>query len=244
MEIIAVVIMIAGGIAAALFAMTASAISKAESSRVDRDSVTRDELAASILFQILVHGGITTDEALRKLRRDAGLAARVTSSIDLTSWAQSFANNASAGERHQLLESAVQLAMSRNGPIPLRQYCSLLDLNFALGFQTDALARLHEQYGFEYVDHAKNARPQAADRGGGATPLFVRETVDERELLVVLGLSGTPTRHDIISAYRRLAAAHHPDKVADKSAAAQDAAALRFIELTRAYERLMAIHRD
>jgi hypothetical protein len=39
-------------------------------------------------------------------------------------------------------------------------------------------------------------------------------------------------------------ALHHPDKVADKSAEAQDVAAARFIELTRAYERLLAIFRD
>lgn len=245
MELIAILFMIIGGIVTAIFMLAATAIGKAERGAAERSSLTRDGLAASILYQVLVYGGVSPDEALRRLRRQAGLAGRITTSIDLTSWAQSYAQSSSSEERHALLETAVQLSMARSGPIPVRQYCSLLDLSFALGFHTDALARLREQYGFEYVDHAKNARPREADRGGGATPLFVRtDTTDVKAMLAQLGLSGEPGRHEIISAYRRLAAQHHPDKVSDKSAQAQDAASARFIELTRAYERLLAIHRD
>jgi transposase len=245
-ELIAILFVVLGGIATAVFVLAATAIGNAEQ-RVggDRAPVTRDQLAASILYQVLVYGGVSPEDALRRLRRQAGLAGRITTSIDVTSWAQSYAHASNPQERYSLLETAVQLSMARTGPIPLRQYCALLDVSFALGFQTDALARLREQYGFAYVDHAKNARPREADRGGGATPLFVRtDTTDVKAMLAQLGLSGEPERHEIISAYRRLAALHHPDKVADKSVQAQDAASARFIELTRAYERLLAIFGD
>ena len=76
-------------------------------------------------------------------------------------------------------------------------------------------------------------------------PLFVRDTSDPRELLRVLEIeAASPTRQTIISAYRRLVARHHPDKIADRSELAQRAASAKFIELTRAYERLLAIYRD
>ena len=247
MEIIAVLVMIAGGIAAAVFALTATAIGKAEQNHGgERASFSRDQLAGSLLYHVLSYGGFPPDEVLRRLRREAGIVAQVVRSIDVTTWAQSYAQVSSPDERRALLGTAVQLAMERSGPIPLRQYCALLDLSFGLGFQTDALARLREQYGFEYVDHAKDARPQEADRAGGATSLFVRDEAvhDPAELLGVLGLTGSPSRQEIISTYRRLVAIHHPDKVADRSPAAQDVAAARFIELTRAYERLLAIFRD
>ena len=139
---------------------------------------------------------------------------------------------------------AVQLASARRDPVPLRQYTALLDLSFSLGFRTDALARLREKYGFEYVDHAKDARPREADRAGGAAPLFVREQIDARELLGVLEIEGIPTRQMIISAYRRLASRHHPDHHAHEPDAAREHAAAQFIEITRAYERLLAIYRD
>ncbi|MCU1347916.1 MAG: Fibronectin, type, partial [Acidobacteria bacterium] len=143
-----------------------------------------------------------------------------------------------------LLETAVQLIAGRGAPVPLRQYSALLDLNFALGFQTDALARLREQYGFEYVDHARNGRPREADRAGGGAPLFVRDRRDERELLVVLEVAGTPTRQGIISAYRKLAARHHPDRYHDAPDGIRAEAAAKFIEITRAYEALLGVYRD
>ena len=41
-----------------------------------------------------------------------------------------------------------------------------------------------------------------------------------------------------------MAAQHHPDRVHGQSEAVQSDAAARFIEITRAYEALMAIYRD
>ena len=75
-------------------------------------------------------------------------------------------------------------------------------------------------------------------------PLFVRETSDPAALLRILQIDGTPSRQVIISAYRKLAAQYHPDKHFDESQDSQVEAAARFIELTRAYESLLAIYRD
>ncbi len=246
MELIAVVIMIVGGIGIAVFVLAAFAIGRDQGDRAGgQQRASRAELAASLLYQVLVAGGVAADDALRHVRREAGLAARITQRIDVPSWAGSFAQQSTPADRQRLLETAVQLAIAREGAIPLRQYCTLLDLSFSLGFQTDALARLRERYGFDYIDHAKDARPRDADRGGGATALFQREeSVDVPSLLGLLELAGEPSRQQIISAYRRLVAQHHPDKVSDKSVLAQDRAAARFIELTRAYERLLAVFRD
>ena len=120
----------------------------------------------------------------------------------------------------------------------------LLDLSFSLGFQTDALAKLRERYAFDYVDHAKDARPRSADRAGGSVPLFVRGSADTVALLRILGLEHNADRQAIISAYRRLASQIHPDRVHSQSESAQSEAAAKFIEITRAYETLMAIYRD
>ena len=245
MEIIAGLLMIASGIAIAIFVTAAIAIARGEKKREEfrAGALQRDQIAASILYQVLVAGGCSADDALRRLRRDAGLAAQVTPGVDIANWGEAFARDAPA-QRMWLLESAVQLVRTSRVVVPLRQYTALLDLSFALGFQTDALARLREKYPFEYIDHAKDARPREADRAGGATPLFVREEVDPRELLGVLEIEGSPSRQQIISAYRRLAARHHPDKHYEQTQPEQDAAAQRFIEITRAYEKLLAIYRD
>lgn len=242
MELVAVLIMIVAGAVTAVLILVALAIGRIEKPEPG-ERVDRNHIAASILYQVLIYGGVTPDQALRQLRREAGIAAKVTPSVDISNWGDTYARVATPEQRTVLLETAVQLVASRKVPVPLRQYCALLDLSFALGFQTDALARLREQYGFDYVDHAKNARPRQADRAGGATPLFVREEVDTRELLRVLEIEGTPSRQVIVSAYRRLAALNHPDKFFDASDAAQETAAARFIELTRAYEKLLAIYR-
>ena len=172
-----------GGVAA-IFVLIAIAIAKGEA-RADVRSSDRDHVAASILFQILTAGGASPDDALRAIRRGAGLGARVTQGVDVTTWAETYARATPESARAQLLESAVQFAAARRGPIPLRQYAALLDLSFGLGFHTDALARLRERYAFEYVDHAKDARPREADRGGGATPLFVRDESHRVEWLRV-----------------------------------------------------------
>jgi len=203
----------------------------------------RSRVAASLLFNILLLGGVAPDDALRQVRRRAGLASPVTGGIDIASWGERFAQWSSPEQRHWLLDMAVQLIANRERAVPLRQYAALLDLNFALGFQTDALARLRERYGFDFIDHAKDARPRAADRGRGTT-LFVRDRRDRSELLRVLGIEGEASRQVIIATYRRLATQHHPDKHVTSEGRVQAEAAERFIEITRAYETLMSAEGD
>jgi transposase len=243
-ELLAIVFMLGAGGALAAFVLGAMAIAKRENEPRGAPPPQRDSVAASILFQILTVGGTPSDEALRQVRRGAGLAAPVTRGVDVTNWAETYARASTPQQRSALLESAVQLVATRSEPIPLRQYAALLDLSFGLGFHTDALARLREMYGFEYVDHAKDARPRSADRGGGGAPLFARSQRAHPELLGLLGLSGEVTRQDVGSAYRKLVAQHHPDRYHGASLDEQNAAATRFIELTRAYEELLLTFRD
>jgi hypothetical protein len=240
-ELIALIFMIVGGGALAFFGMTAFAIAQKENERAGIvEPPHRDSIAASLLAHILAAGGMPSDEALREVRRRAGLAAPITRGIDVANWAEAYARTATREQRQWLLETAVQLIAVKTTPVPLGQYAALLDLSFSLGFQTDALAKLREQYGFTYVDHAKDARPREAEHA----PLFVRKPPDATELLRVLEIEGATTWQGIISAYRRLAAQHHPDRFFGQPAAAQTSAAARFIEITRAYEALMSIYRD
>lgn len=240
-----ILLMIAAGGAIAVGVMMAIAVARQtmESNPITSSAPDRSRIAASILHHLLLAGGAQPADALSALRR-AGIVAPVTTGIDVASWGQRFAQLATVEQRHWLLETAVQLVTTPSHPVPLRQYAGLLDLSFSLGFQTDALAKLREQYGFEYIDHAKDARPREADRGGGAIPLFVREERDTATLLRVLGIEGDPNRQAIISAYRRLVAEIHPDRVHGQPSDVQTEAAARFIEITRAYEALMAIYRD
>jgi DnaJ-domain-containing protein 1 len=245
MELVAVLVMIVAGGVTAVFVLIAMALAKGDEHHRQRQVITdRDHLAASLLFQILIAGGANADDALRTIRRDARLVARVTPGVDVTTWAESYASSAPPVAREQLLETAVQLAAARTGPIPLRQYATLLDLSFGLGFHSDALARLRERYAFDYVDHAKDARPREADRAGGATSFFVRDDSQRVECLRVLQLEGSPTRQTIIATYRRMAAQHHPDRFFGQTDDVQRAEAARFIEITQAYEKLLAIYRD
>jgi DnaJ-domain-containing protein 1 len=194
-------------------------------------------VAASLLYHVVAAGGVSAEEAMRQVRRGSGIAAPVTRGIDVGNWAESFARNSSEKQRHELLETAVRLVAARS-PIPLRQYAALLDLSFGLGFHTDALAKLRRLYGFDYIDHAKEARPREADRSGGGAPLFERETRSREELLRILGMSGNPTRQEVSAAYRKLAAQHHPDRYHGAASEVQSDAAARFIEIARAYEEL------
>jgi DnaJ-domain-containing protein 1 len=250
MELFGVIFMIfaGGGIAIATMIAIGAATRAREGRAAGRENAPapdRSAIAASILFNLLLMGGIAPDDALREIRRRAGLLAPVTAAVDIASWAERFARSASPQQREWLLHTAVRLIAEHRNVIPLRQYAGLLDLSFALGFQTDALAKLREQYGFDYVDHAKHARPREADRAGGAaTTFFVRDKRDQSELLRVLEIDVEPSRPVIIAAYRRLVAQHHPDKVHAAGEEARTAAAARFIELTRAYETLMSIYRD
>jgi transposase len=244
MELIAIVFMLVAGGGLAIFVLGAMAIAKRENEPRGPQPQHRDSVAASILVQILVAGGVAYDEALRQVRRGAGLAAPIARGIDVTNWAETYARSATPQQCHALLESAVQLVAECKGPIPLRQYAALLDLSFGLGFHTDALARLRETYGFEYVDHAKDARPKSADRGGGGAPLFARSQRARPELLGLFSLRAEATRQEVGTAYRKLVAQHHPDRFHGASVEEQNAAAARFIELTRAYEELLVTFRD
>lgn len=248
MELFGVILMIGAGGAMAVGILIAIGVAtrEHESGHASQTQAApdRSRVAASILYELLLLGGLEADEALRQVRRRAGLASPVTSGIDMASWGERFAQWSTPEQRQWLLEIAVQLIASRERAVPLRQYAALLDLSFALGFRTDALARLRERYGFEYVDHAKDGRPRGADRAGGSTALFVRDQRDRTELLRVLGIEGDASRQVIISTYRRLATQHHPDKHTASEDRVRDEAVERFLEITRAYEALMAMDRD
>lgn len=228
-----------GAIAVVLMIVIAAAEKNAEVNPAASIAADRNRLGGSILFHLLVAGGAQRDQSLQLLRR-AGYISPVTEGIDIASWSSRYAQVASVDQRARLLETAVQIVSATGRPVPLRQYAALLDLNFGLGFQTDALAKLREQYGFDYVDHAKDARPRSAE----VRPLFVRDASDTSALLEMLGLQSGADRQMIISAYRKLVSVHHPDRVHGASENAQSEAAAKFIEITRAYETLMAIYRD
>jgi DnaJ-domain-containing protein 1 len=247
-ELLAVLFMIAAGAGLALVVVAALAIARREAE--DGAAAARssppdlERLATSILCQLLLLGGVRRDEALREIRRRSGLMAPVTDGVDVASWGERFARLTAPQQRTWLLDIAVQCVAARSTPVPLRQYSALLDLSFSLGFQTDALAKLRDKYGFEYVDPAKAGRPREADRSGGATTFFARDPRPREELLRVLEIDGAASRQAVITAYRRLAAQHHPDRVYDAPPDVQAAAAARFIEITRAYEALLAFYRE
>ena len=241
MELLAVIAMIAAGGALAMFTLVAYTLARRteEHERHEDAGAGRDRVAASLLFHVVMAGGSTSGDAMRAIRRMTGLAAPVTPAIDVATWGERYTRMTQPSQRAWLLESAVQLAIADAKTIPLRQYAALLDLSFSLGFHTDALARLREQYHFDYIDPARAGRPREADRVGGATALFVRVETNRVELLRVLNLDGEPTRQEIISAYRRIVTEVHPDRVHDAADEVREAAAARFIEVTRAYELLM-----
>lgn len=236
MEMIAIVFILVGGGALAAFVIVLMAIASRERERSEgpMPAPQRDTIAASLLFHVVASAGAGDEDALRQVRRGAGLAAPVTRGIDVANWAESYARITTPQQRRELLEVAVQLVASRS-PVPVRQYAALLDLSFGLGFQTDALAKLRELYGFEYVDHAKDARPRGADR----EPLFARQPRARAELLRVLGMDETPTRQELSAVYRRLVLQHHPDRFHAATPDARNEASSRFIEITRAYEELL-----
>lgn len=238
MELVFILFMLAAGGGLAAFVMTAMAVHHEEQVPSAVAASTRDSVAASLLFHVVAAGGLSAGEALRLIRRGTGIAAPVTQGIDVANWAESYTRVASAQERSSLLESAVQLVVARSGPVPLRQYAALLDLSFGLGFQTDALAKLRRTYGFDYVDPARESRPKAATAG------VVRIGEPVEELLTLLEISGQPTRQELGVAYRKLVVKHHPDRFHAATQEARDEAARRFIEITRAYEKLLLTIRD
>ncbi len=242
MEWLAVILMIVLGGAGAVIFLIATSLHAAKDDRNDGKNIShgRDTAVASILYQVIRLGGVSDRKADEILRDRARCAGPVKREVDIFNWAEGLAQASTDDQRWSLLETAVRLASEMNRTVPLAQYNSLVDLAFGLGFRTDALARLRVKYPFEYVDYAKQGRPREADRGGSATPLFVRETIDVNALAEVLGLRGEKvTRRQVISTYRRLASEHHPDRFHTASPEARDQAAARFIEITRAYEKLL-----
>lgn len=241
MELIALILMLGAGVAIAVIVSTAVAVSGRAAPEPHLPQFSeRDQLAASLLFHVFVAGGAPEDRALRWIR-GTGNAAPVSRPIDVVSWGERYAHLAGSRECEHLLESAVRVLSGEKKAVPLLQYVALLDLSFSLGFQTDRLARLRQQYGFDYVDHARDARPREAGRAGGASPI---ERPGPEQLSALLGVQGEPTRASVVAAYRRAAAATHPDRFHGAGQADREAAAARFIEMTRAYEALLAFCED
>jgi hypothetical protein len=236
-DLVAVLFMLIGGAAIAAFVLVATAIAARSSESADPLPLRRDSIASSLLVHVMSSGGVTHEEALRRVRRASGLAAPAIRGIDVTNWAESYAGISSPEQRRGLLETAVQLVAAEKRPVPLRQYAALLDLSFGLGFQTDALAKLRQAYGFEYLDHSSNRREHS---GVGTRDPQIRQNA----LLAVLGLSRRPSRHELTTAYRKLVLLHHPDRYHGAPEAARTEAASRFMEITRAYEDLLPTIED
>ena len=240
MQLPVILFMLGGGAALALFVMVAMALGRRSDPQPEGAVAgsIRESVEASLLFHVLTAGGTLPEETIRTIRTDMGSPVTVTRGIDAASWAENYAGNTTEAQRTELLERAVRLVAAAGKPVPLRQYAALLDLSFGLGFRTDALARLREAYGFDYIDHARDARL----RGAAGDVRRAPQRVDE--LLAVLGLSGAPNRHELGLAYRKLVAKHHPDRFHTAPPEQRDAAAARFIEITRAYEKLLFMIRD
>src|SRR5262245_25652321 len=124
-----------GAIAVLIMIVIAVAQRNAEANPITSNAPDRVRIAASVLFQLILAGGAQPADALEMLRK-LGLISPVTTGIDIANWAERYAQLASAEQRAWLLETAVKLVAASGRPVPLRQYASLLDLSFSLGFQT------------------------------------------------------------------------------------------------------------
>src|SRR5687768_15021207 len=113
MELIAILFMLGAGGALAIFVVAAMAMAEREAGTHDGTALQRDSVAASLLVHIALAGGASPDEALRQVRRTAGLAAPVTRGIDVGNWAESYARSATPAQRSTLLETAVQMVAAR-----------------------------------------------------------------------------------------------------------------------------------
>lgn len=202
-----------------------------------------DGLAAGILREIALAGGATPEAAFEIARARTGWASMPAEHVDIASWGEAFSEAQGPDARRDLLEAAVIVAMATGRRIPAGQYAALMALSFALGFHTDALARLRERHGFEYDDWARLGRPRDADRAGSGAPMFDRaDPVPTARLLAVLGLNEkSANRQKIVSAYRHLAAESHPDRFHDATPEQRVAASDRFRELSAAYQALMQV---
>jgi hypothetical protein len=243
MEIVGLAVLLAGLLVVGVFFGLAILIALSERSPTAPAGPGRDLIAASIIHHLLLLGGDSPDSAKRRLR-SIGRMSPVTAGIDVTSWGERYRQLASREACALLLEQAVATVIDQHRTIPLAQYSAILELNFALGFQTDSLFRLRHRFAFDYVDHARHGRPPEADRGGSGAPLFDSNAAVATRLLEILGLAEPVDRQGIIAAYRRLASEFHPDHHFHEPAEVQAVAAARFIVVTDAYERLLTIHRS
>src|SRR5689334_5365905 len=147
--------MVAMGVMIALIVSVAASKRESGPNGGSETPPDRNHIAGSLLVNLLLAGGTPRGRALKTVR-GMGLIAPVISDIDIRNWAERFAQIAPPDHCASLLDAAVKLVADRTTPVPLRQYNALLDLSFGLGFQTDALARLRDKYGFDYIDHAKD----------------------------------------------------------------------------------------
>ena len=222
-----------GGGALAIFAMTAMAISQKEQERAGAQAPPpRDSVAASILAQILVAGGANDEDALRDIRREAGLGAPITRGVDVTNWAEAYARVSDrASSVRCCSRPRCSSSPDETRPIPLRQYAALLDLSFGLGFHTDALARLRETYGFDVRRSREGRAPaRSGSRRRRHAAFRPRRRGAPRSFCGVLGLDVTANRQEIIAAYRSSWRSIIPIGSTGRPSEVQSAAAARFIE--------------
>lgn len=204
-------------------------------------AVTPERIEAEVLLEVALRGDLGRARALQVVGTITDAECGNRGRIDVSSWLEQYVKLVAPERKERLLESAVVVAMESGHLVALPQYDALVEVAFGLGFHSDALARLRQKHGFDYVDWAKHGRPREADRGGGATSLFDGSSRQSGEQnLEALGLARGASRQDVIAAYRRLALECHPDRFHDASEASRVAAAERFRTITRAYEELIS----
>ncbi len=202
--------------------------------------VGAESIEAEVLLELALRGGGRSEAARDVVRRHVDADCGARGRIDITSWLEQYVKLVSRDRKDWLLDTAVRVAMEGGATIGLPQYDALVEIAFGLGFHSDALARLRQKHGFDYVDWAKHGRPREADRGGGATPLFDSARRQDHEAnLMSLGLEAGASRQEVIVAYRRLASECHPDRFHDATERERTDAAERFRTITRAYEELL-----
>jgi len=204
-------------------------------------AVTTERIEAEVLLEVALRGDLGRDRALQSVARFTDAECGKRGRIDVSSWLEQYVLLVPAERRERLLEWAVQIAMEGGPVIGLPQYDALVEVAFGLGFHSDALARLRQKHGFDYIDWAKHGRPREADRGGGATSLFDGSSLRSGEANPeTLGPERDASRPDVNAAYRALRLECHPDRFHDASDEARATAAERFRTITRAYEELIA----
>jgi len=79
-------------------------------------------------------------------------------------------------------------------------------------------------------------RKKSNSAGGDRTS---SNTISQEEAFVILGLTPSATKEDVIKAYRRLAQSHHPDRFVNLGPKAQETAKIMFQRIREAYEVLV-----